>query len=148
MKIKAPRDFWAGMMFIAFGLGFALVARNYDMGSAVRMGPAYFPTLLGGLLTFLGAIILIQSLTMDGPSLPRFAFRPLIIVLIAIALFGVMVRSIGLVPATITLIVVSALGGHDFRAREVAIMAIGLTVFAVAVFSYGLGLPFKLWPGH
>lgn len=148
MKITAPRNFWAGLMFIGFGLGFALVARNYDMGTAVRMGPAYFPTVLGVLLAFLGVIVLIQAFTTTGAPMPRFAMRPLIIVLIAIALFGVMIRNVGLVPATITLVVVSALGGHEFRVIEVTIMAIAMAVFVVAVFYYGLGLPFTLWPGH
>jgi hypothetical protein len=148
VKIKAPRDFWAGLMFIAFGLGFVLVARNYDMGTAVRMGPAYFPTLLGGLLLFLGLIVFVQSITVSGSPLPRFAFRPLIVILIAIGLFGVLIRSVGLVPATVVLVVVSSVGNYEFRTKEVVIMAIGLTLFAVGVFSYGLGLPFKLWPGH
>ena len=145
MKIKAPRDFWAGLMFIAFGLGFVLVGRNYDMGTAVRMGPAYFPTLLGGLLLFLGLIVFVQSFTVSGS---RFAFRPLIVILIAIGLFGALIRSVGLVPATVVLVVVSSVGNYEFRTKEVVIMAIGLTLFAVGVFSYGLGLPFKLWPGH
>ena len=148
MKIKAPRDFWAGLMFIAFGLGFVLVGRNYDMGTAVRMGPAYFPTLLGGLLLFLGLIVFVQSFTVSGSPLPRFAFRPLIVILIAIGLFGALIRSVGLVPATVVLVVVSSVGNYEFRTKEVVIMAIGLTLFAVGVFSYGLGLPFKLWPGH
>jgi len=148
VKIKAPRDFWAGLMFIAFGLGFVLVGRNYDMGTAVRMGPAYFPTLLGGLLLFLGLIVFVQSFTVSGSPLPRFAFRPLIVILIAIGLFGALIRSVGLVPATVVLVVVSSVGNYEFRTKEVVIMAIGLTLFAVGVFSYGLGLPFKLWPGH
>ncbi|HEY9381863.1 MAG TPA: tripartite tricarboxylate transporter TctB family protein [Burkholderiales bacterium] len=148
MKIKAPRDFWAGLMFIAFGLGFVLVGRNYEMGTAVRMGPAYFPTLLGGLLLFLGLIVFVQSFTVSGSPLPRFAFRPLIVILIAIGLFGALIRSVGLVPATVVLVVVSSVGNYEFRTKEVVIMAIGLTLFAVGVFSYGLGLPFKLWPGH
>ena len=135
-------------MFIAFGLGFVLVGRNYDMGTAVRMGPAYFPTLLGGLLLFLGLIVFVQSFTVSGSPLPRFAFRPLIVILIAIGLFGALIRSVGLVPATVVLVVVSSVGNYEFRTKEVVIMAIGLTLFAVGVFSYGLGLPFKLWPGH
>lgn len=148
MRIKAPKDFWAGLMFIGFGLGFVLVGQNYEMGTAVRMGPAYFPTVLGALLTFLGLIVFGQSFTVSGSPLPRFAFRPLIVVLIAIALFGVMIRSVGLVPATVTLVVVSSLGNYEFRTKEVLVMAIGLALFAVGVFYYGLGLSFKLWPGH
>ena len=61
MKITNGKDFWAGLMFIAFGLGFMLVAQNYAMGNAVRMGPAYFPTVLGGMLAVLGAVIFLRA---------------------------------------------------------------------------------------
>jgi hypothetical protein len=70
MRIKSPKDFWAGLMFIAFGLFFAAWALvNYQMGSAVRMGPAYFPTMLGGLMVFLGILVLIESFAMEGAKL-------------------------------------------------------------------------------
>jgi putative tricarboxylic transport membrane protein len=70
LRIKAPKDFWAGLMFIGFGGFFmAWALANYQMGSAVRMGPAYFPAVLGGLLVFLGALVLIESFTLDGPPL-------------------------------------------------------------------------------
>jgi hypothetical protein len=79
MHIKSPRDFWAGLMFIGFGLFFAIWAMvNYQMGTAVRMGPAYFPTVLGGMLAVLGLIVFAGSFTMDGTPVPRFAMRPLI----------------------------------------------------------------------
>src|SRR6267154_2648004 len=61
MKITNGKDFWAGVMFIAFGLGFMIVARNYAMGNAVRMGPAYFPTALGGILVVLGAVVFLRA---------------------------------------------------------------------------------------
>jgi len=61
MKIRNQKDFWAGLMFLAFGLAFALVALNYQMGTAVRMGPAYFPTVLGGLMAVLGLIVFLRS---------------------------------------------------------------------------------------
>jgi len=66
MKIKAPKDFWAGLLFVAFGMGFLAVSQTYRMGTAFRMGPAYFPSILGGLLAFLGASILFRSFTVAG----------------------------------------------------------------------------------
>ena len=72
MQIKSPKDFWAGLMFIGFGLFFAVWAiSSYQMGTAVRMGPAYFPVVLGGLLAFLGAMVLIESFAMESRRAPR-----------------------------------------------------------------------------
>ena len=77
VKIKAPKDFWAGVMFIGCGAFFmAWALMHYQMGTAVRMGPAYFPTVLGGLLAFLGALVLIESLAMSGPPVPKVRLSP------------------------------------------------------------------------
>jgi hypothetical protein len=147
MKIKSPKDFWAGLMFIAFGLFFlGWAVTHYQMGSAVRMGPAYFPTLLGGLLAFLGALVLIESLAMEGPPVPKFGFRPLLLVLGACIAYGYMMKPTGLVIATGALVFISALGGHEFKWREVALLYVLLVIFSVLVFVKGLTLPFPLWP--
>ena len=148
MKIKAPKAFWAGLMFIGFGIGFAVIAQNYQMGTAVRMGPAYFPTVLGGLLALLGLAIFIQSLVVAGPEVAAFVFRPLILILVAIVLFGVFLKPLGLVLASAILVGIGALGGHEFRWKEVAILYVVLAVFSVFVFVKGLGLPFPIWPGE
>ena len=77
LKIKAPKDFWAGLMFIGVGLFFMFWAMaHYQMGTAVRMGPAYFPTVLGGLMVFLGVLVLLQSLAVDGPPVPKVRLSP------------------------------------------------------------------------
>jgi len=148
MKIKAPKDFWAGLMFIAFGVGFAVGAQNYQMGSAVRMGPAYFPTMLGAILAAIGLWILIQSFIVQGAQVPRFYFKPIILIIAGIVLFGVVLKPLGLVIATALLIVVGALGGLDFRWKEIAVLCAVLAVFSVFVFVKGLGLPFPVWPGQ
>ena len=147
MKIKSPRDFWAGLMFIGFGLFFALWAwKFYQMGSAVRMGPAYFPTVLGGLLVFLGLLVLIESFAMDGPPVPQFKFRPLFLISLACVLYGYLMKPLGLVGATAALVYVCAFGGHEFKWREVSVLFVLLIVFSVLVFVKGLTLPFPLWP--
>jgi hypothetical protein len=148
MRIRAPKDFWAGLMFIGFGIGFAIVAQNYQMGTAVRMGPAYFPTVLGGLLAVLGLVIFLQSLVVEGPKVPAFLFRPLILILVAIVLFGIFLKPLGLVVASAIMLFVGALGGHEFRWKEVAILSVILIAFSVLVFVKGLGLPFPIWPGE
>lgn len=146
MKLKSPKDFWAGVMFIGIGLFFLLVARNYQMGSAVRMGPAYFPTVLGGILAVLGAVILMQGLVTDGPRVPKLSIKPIFFISIALLLFGYLLKPIGFVLAVMVMVFVSAFGGHEFRAKEVAILSIVLIIFAVLVFVKGLTLPFPLWP--
>jgi hypothetical protein len=148
MKIKAPKDFWAGLMFIAFGVVFAWVAQNYQMGTAVRMGPAYFPTVLGGILVVLGLLVLIESLAVQGPKVPRFYLKPLLLLLFAIVLFGIFLKPLGLVICTGILIGIGAFGGLDFRWKEVVILSVILAIFAVFVFVRGLGLPIPVWPGQ
>ena len=146
MKIKSPKDFWAGLMFIVFGLFFLVVARNYQMGSAVRMGPAYFPTVLGGLMAVLGGIVFFQSLAIQGPPMPKFSFKPLFFISLSLVLFGYLLKPIGFVLSLVVLIFVCAFGGHEFRAKEVAILTVVLIIFSVLVFVKGLTLPFALWP--
>ena len=193
MKIKNGKDFWAGLMFAGFGLGFMLVSFNYSMGSAVRMGPAYFPTVLGGLLALLGGVVFLRafvskfehplkvfpfrlplliaalvvggatyffdsqlkavpmaSFALSGLALALFigAFGPraMFLVLLAVVIFGYALKPLGLVLSTVALVVLSALGGHDFRNKEIVILTIVLVLFGVLVFVKGLGLPFNLWP--
>ena len=147
MRIKSPKDFWAGLMFIGVGAFFvAWAATHYQLGTAVRMGPAYFPILLGGLLVFLGALILLESFAMAGPPVPRFSFRPLILISLACVVYGYLMKPLGLVGATAAIVIISAYGGHEFKWKEVIILAIVLIVFSVLVFVKGLSLPFPLWP--
>jgi putative tricarboxylic transport membrane protein len=146
MKATRSKDFWAGLMFILFGLGFMFVARDYSMGTAVRMGPSYFPTLLGGVLTVVGAVIGGQSLIAAGEKLGHFALGPVVLVLVSVVLFAVTLRPLGLIGATLLLIFIGAFGGSEFKWREVAIVYLVLIVFSIAAFYYGLGLPFPLWP--
>jgi hypothetical protein len=147
MKIKSPRDFWAGLMFIAFGLFFLIVAQvNYQMGTAVRMGPGYFPSVLGGILAVLGAIVLFESFILTGLPVNKFHFRPLIFILISSLAFAYLLKPLGLVLASAALIFISALGGHEFKLKEVGILTVVLIIFSVIVFVKGLTLPFPICP--
>lgn len=147
MKIKSPKDFWAGLMFIVSGLFFALWAMEfYQMGTAVRMGPAYFPAMLGGLLTVLGVMIVASSLAIEGAKVPRFNFRPLILVTVATIAYGYLMKPLGLVAATAALVYISALGGHEFKWKEVTILFVLLIIFSILVFVKGLTLPFPICP--
>ncbi len=147
LKIKSPKDFWAGLMFLGIGLFFAVWAvAFYQMGSAVRMGPAYFPAVLGGLLAVLGLIVLGGSFAIEGPRVPAFHFRPLLFVIASCLAFGYLMKPLGLVLAIAAMVLLAALGGHEFRWKETALLAAVLIVFSVLVFVKGLTLPFPLWP--
>jgi len=148
MRIRHPKDFWSGILFLVAGLAFAGLAQAYAMGSAQRMGPGYFPTVLGGLLAALGLVIAIRGLARSGPDgeIEPFHFGPLAIVLGAVALFGLLLRPAGLVVATVVLIGVSAYASREFRLREVVPLAAALVLLVLAVFVWGLGLVIPLWP--
>jgi hypothetical protein len=196
MKITNGKDFWAGWMFIAFGLAFMYVSRDYSMGTAVRMGPAYFPMVLGGILAVLGGVVLFRSFISSvanplnvfpfrlwrllgglalgviayyaqglkqfgipgelghallsglaiGLMFAAFGDRSLWVVLFAVVLFGYTLKPLGLVLAIVILVFVSAWGGHEFKWKEVTILAVALAIFSVLSFVNGLGLPMNVWP--
>jgi hypothetical protein len=147
MTIKSPRNFWAGVMFLGFGGFFAIWAlTHYQMGSAVRMGPAYFPAVLGGLLAVLGLIVLVESVTVEGSAVPTINFRPLILISAACVVYGYLMKPAGLIVATAALVFISAYGGHQFKWKEVIVLYIALIVFSLLVFVKGLTLPFPICP--
>jgi putative tricarboxylic transport membrane protein len=147
MTIKSPRDFWAGVMFLGTGLFFIVWAlMNYQMGTAVRMGPAYFPAVLGGLLAFLGLLVFIESFAVEGPPVAKISMRPLVLISVACVAYGYLMKPLGLVLATMALVFISAFGGHEFKWKEVTILYVALIIFSVLVFVKGLTLPFPLWP--
>ena len=111
MRIKNPKDFWAGVMFIVFGLAAMIIAlMNYQFGTAVRMGPGYFPTVLGGLLVVLGLITIAASLAVEGPKVPAFHFRPLLLISGACVAYGYLMKPLGLVETSRTGVVAIARG--------------------------------------
>jgi len=148
MRIKGKKDLYAGLMFITFGLIFALGALNYPMGSALRMGPAYFPSVLGWMLVVLGAVIASWGLVHEGEAPKKTGWRGLLWILGSVALFGLLVDPLhaGLIVACIAMMMTSAYGGWEHDWKESIINAVVLTAMTVGIFYYGLGLPFRLWP--
>ena len=149
MRIKSQRDFWSGLMFVVVGLGFAVGATNYSMGTSARPGAGYFPLMLSVIMAILGAIVLFKSLTIETPGgdpIGSFAWKPLIIIVIAITMFGLLLERLGMVITVPLLIIVSSLAGDEFRWRGVIANAIVLTVGSWAVFVLGLKLTIPLWP--
>ena len=146
IRIRNPKDFWAGVFFLAVGAGAAWLASGYRMGSAAQMGPGFFPMMLAGLLTILGIVILLGGLLRDGEKVEVFALRPLFWILGAVVLFGLIAKSLGFLLSIVVLVIVSAFGGHEFKWKEALIAAIVLAVLSVGVFVYGLKLPFPVFP--
>jgi putative tricarboxylic transport membrane protein len=147
MRIRSPKDFWAGLIFVAIGAAFILLASQYRLGTMHRMGPAMFPILVGAVLAVLGAIIALRSFVLDGAPVPRFYARPIGISLLAIVLFGVTLQWLGLVAAIAVLVLLGAYAARDVRPLENAALAAVMIAFSVAVFVWLLGLPLPLWPG-
>jgi Tripartite tricarboxylate transporter TctB family len=146
MKIRAPKDFWAGVMFGGFAVVALLAVRGYSLGSAGKMGPGYFPLLLGGLLGVLAAVLIGRSVVIDGEPLPRFHVLPLAVIAAAVCLFGFFIEPFGLIVALAVLTVLSAWAGSQFRLPEVLALTVALIIFSVGVFVYALGLPIPIWP--
>ena len=143
--IRHPKDFWTGIIFLFFGLGAIIIGQDYEMGTAGRMGPAYFPTVLGGLLSLVGAIAVVRSLLRPGEAVGKFYIKELVIILSAVLLFGFLMRGAGLVPAVIVIVALSAFASPKFKLGEAALLAGGLALFAVVVFVKLLGLPMPIF---
>jgi Tripartite tricarboxylate transporter TctB family len=146
MRIRAPKDFWSGVMFLGFAAVAFLSARGYSLGSAGKMGPGYFPLLLSGVLALLGAILVGRSLVLPGEPLPHFVPLPLAIIVVAVGLFAALIEPFGLVVALAVLVPLSAYAGAGARLRETLALTAALILFSLGVFVYVLGLSLPVWP--
>ena len=146
MSIRNPKDFWAGALFVAIGAGTLIMGSKYTLGTAARMGPGYFPRILGILLIVLGGILALRAMRTVGERFPRFHLRPLVIVLGSVVLFGATVHLAGVALSTVMLIVLASAASPEFRPRESLISGVLLAVLAVGVFIIGLQLQLPIWP--
>jgi len=148
LKIKNGKDFWSGVMFIAFGLFFALFAQKYDFGTAQRMGPAYFPTVLGGLLAAIGFVVALTGLGREGQDgkIEKFHFFEIAWVLGAVVVFGLLLKPAGLLIAIFALVAVSSYASHEFHWKEAVILSIVMAIVTWVVFIYGLKLTIPVLP--
>jgi len=157
MKIKSQKDFYAGLMFLVVGIGFAWGATNYNVGTGARMGPGYFPLLLGIIMAGLGALIVFESLvveTEDGEKIGPWAWRPLGFVVGSNVLFGILLGGLpsiglpamGLIAAIVGLTFVAAQAGDEFKWKEVLVLSIILAIGSYVAFVLLLKLQFQVWP--
>jgi len=142
--IRHPRDFWTGIIFLIVGLAAVIIGRNYPMGTAGRMGPAYFPTVLGGLLALIGLAAAIRSFFHDGEPIGKFALKETVLIIGAVLLFGFLIRGGGMIVGVIAIVLLSARASCKFRWRSAVPLAVGLALFAVLVFVKLLGLPIPI----
>lgn len=144
--IPNPKDFWAGLLFIGLGIAAIWVGSNYNLGTAARMGPGYFPRILGILLLVLGSIIVLRGLRGRGERVPVWKWRPTVVVLASVVVFGLIVAKVGLAISTVVLILMASAASHEFRPREAIIAGVLLAALSVGVFVVGLHLQLPIWP--
>jgi predicted MFS family arabinose efflux permease len=147
LRLLRNKDFWAGMMFIGFGAAAMFIARGYRFGSAMRMGPGFFPTFLGGILIAFGVCIMAVGLRGGEKIKERLSVRALVLLPLSLILFGLLMQWAGFIPALAALIFVSAASGREFRFLEVLMLTVILVVAASALFIWGLELPYPLVKG-
>ena len=157
MRIKSQRDFWSGLMFMAFGIAFAWGATNYTIGEGARMGPGYFPLMLGILLTIIGLFVTFEALvveTEDGEKVGRWAWKPLFFIIFSNIVFGLCIGglpriglpALGLIVGIYALVFIASLAGEEFKAKEVALLATVLAIGSYLAFVVALKLQFPVWP--
>ena len=144
--IKSPKDFWTGVLYAGCGGVAFMISRDYSFGSAGRMGPGYFPSVLSCLLIGFGALALLRGLRQEGAGFGGFAWKQALIVLAAIAAFGYLLPRAGLLIALLVLLFGSASASVRFRFEiRATLLALGLIAFCALVFVKGLGLPMSLF---
>jgi Tripartite tricarboxylate transporter TctB family len=145
VRIRNPRDFWAGAIYLTLAIAVIWIGQNYEQGTSARMGPGYFPTVLGTVLAIFGVVSIGRSVLRPGDAISAFAWRPLVLVIGSTVLFGFLLPRAGLLIALPCLIVVSAFASRDSRFDATSSAAlVGLIAFCVVVFVKALGLPMPL----
>jgi hypothetical protein len=148
MRIKNQQDFWAGVMFIAFGLFFAGFGTQYTFGTGARMGPGYFPTALGVILMLLGLVVAISAIRPQATEekVDKFAWSTLFLILGSVVLFGILLQPLGVVVSIFVMVCVASIASHEFHWISALINAIALILLSLGIFVYALNLQFPIWP--
>ncbi len=148
MRIKNRKDFWAGLMFIGFGAFFAGFGVHYNIGTAAKMGPGYFPTSLGVITLLLGIITLAGGMSgkASAGKTERFDLPTLFLILVSIVVFGLLLRPLGLILSLVLLVVISSYASHEFAWKGALVNAAVLVAVCLVLFVWGLKLQFQLWP--
>ena len=141
------RDFFAGLVYIVTGVVAMVIALDYPFGSALRMGPGYFPTVLGGIMVAFGIAVMIMGIRNNEKIKGHLSIRALIVLPIATVVFGILMEHVGFIPALAALVPIAAAAGREFKWTEALLLTIGLIILSLAIFIWGLGLPYPLIKG-
>ena len=144
LVFRNNKDFWTGLMFSGIGVAAMFIARNYPFGTTLRMGPGYFPRALGGILIFFGVYVMVRGLRSNEKIEGNWSIRALIVLPLAMVLFGILMDLLGFIPALVALIFGSAAASREFKFVEILLLTVLLTSLSVAMFIWGLGLPYPL----
>ncbi len=144
LEFYKKKDFWAGIMFLAIGAGAIIGARNYPFGTTLRMGPGYFPTMIGWILVAFGLYVMVRGLRSDEKIRSNWSIRALIVLPISMITFGILMEVAGFIPAMAALIFIAVASGREFKFMEVLLLTVFLGTLSIAMFIWGLGLPYPL----
>lgn len=148
MRIRNKRDFWSGVMFVITGIGFMALSQQYQMGTAAKMGPAYFPTVLGGLMAVLGLMLSLPAVRLSAPEtrIEPFKFKVILTILLAVAAYALTLPKLGFIVSLFLLVVISSMASHEFTWKTTLISAVVLLIGSWLVFVKGLELQFPFLP--
>ena len=157
MKIKSHKDFFAGLMYLVVGGAFAIGATDYNIGTGARMGPGYFPLILGVMLSLIGLVIAFKAMLSgpgDGDPVGKWAWRQVFFILAANFAFGILLVGVpalgipgfGLIVAIYALVLIASYARKEANFKECLILATVLAVGSYAVFVWALSLQFPVWP--
>jgi putative tricarboxylic transport membrane protein len=146
IRIRSPQDLAAGLLFMGLAAFALWIARDYPVGTAVRMSSGYFPRLLCLLLMAIGIFVTLRALARDGPAITPVRFRPLVLVTAAVVVFAYAIQTLGVVAATVLLVLIGGYASPRVRLVEMAAAAVVLALLTVAIFIWGIGLPIPVWP--
>jgi len=148
LRVKSPQDLGAGLVFLLLGLAGFYFGRDLAFGTAARMGPGYFPTLLSAMIFAIGLVVGLRGVTIVGPPIEPVQLRPILFIVAAILIFGFLIEAIGLALTAVLLTIFAAYARPEVKLGETILLGAGLAAFTVAVFVYVLGQPLPAWWGR
>lgn len=145
LKVRNRQDFGAGLLFVAIGLAGLYFGRDLTFGTARSMGPGYFPTIIASMIALLGLLVMARALVLDGPRIEPMRARPVVMVVVSLAAFGLLIGLVGVIVASVALVVLAALARRHANLTESVLFGAGAAAFIVLIFVFGLGQPLPLW---
>jgi hypothetical protein len=148
MRIRNQRDFWSGVLFVITGVLFMALSQQYQVGTAAKMGPGYFPTMLGGLMALLGLMLIVPSVRAGSPQtrIERPDLKSIVLILAAVGVYAAALPTLGFIVALVLLVFISSLASHEFSFKATAISSAVLLLGSWLVFVKGLELQFPFIP--